>query len=344
MKYIPPSNSALFPERNGSYAAGNPVTGIAGSIVPPEAVEHPMREMLHVMIAAGMIPTDEDLTQLKQAMRIFASCAIWPTSVAQNLVYVSKTKFTTTTNGAFFVNDRLLINGDILALVTAVGVTSPYQITVDYGDVPITINSILNERLLASARIVTEQQALDIIDNKLRILTWQDIEITGFAKVNGTTFTTTGDNTSEIPKGLDLRFNLNEDLICKVTNSTYSSGTNKTTTVVMFVKPASIVPASITILEGSRISVAYMHIRWSAYASPTDVQILTSPDDYIGLYAGTSNIAPVTAASYTWQRITVLYASDEETKTGTVSNKATTPAGVKAAINYRMILSGGDPA
>ena len=40
-----------------------------------------------------------------------------------------RTKFTTTSGGAFQVNDRLLINGDILALVTEVGDTSPYEIT-----------------------------------------------------------------------------------------------------------------------------------------------------------------------------------------------------------------------
>lgn len=343
MKYIEPSNSALFPERGGSYAAGNPVTGIAGSIVPPEAIEHPMREMLHVMEAAAIIPSAEDLTQLKQAMRVFASCAIWPVSPAEGLTRVSDTQFSTTTPGAFVLGDRILINGDILALVTGVGNTSPYIITVAYGTVPAIINSILNERLLASARIVTEQQALNIIDNRLRILTWQDIEVTGYTKVSGTTFTTSGDNTSEIPAGLELRFNIDDNLICKVFSSVYSSVTNKTTTVVTFIG-SGVCPASISILEGSRISVAYIHIRWSAYEAPTDAQILTTPSDYIGLYAGTSNIAPTTAASYKWQRLTAIYATVGETKAGIINNKGATPAGVKAAIDYRIILSGGVPA
>lgn len=343
MKYIEPSNSALFPARGGSYAAGNPVQGIAGSIVPPEAIEHPMREMLHVMIAAGIEPSDEDLTQLKQAMRVFASCALWPASPAEDLTYVSEAQFTTTTNGAFQVNDRILINGDILALVTEVGDTSPYEITVAYGEVPATINSILNERLLASARIVTEEQALDVVDNRLRILTWQDIEVTGYTKVDGGTFTTGGDNTSEIPAGLELRFNIDDGLICKVSSSVYDSGTDKTTTVVVFIGSGAC-PDSISILEGSRISVAYIHIRWSAYASPTDAQILNTPSDYIGFYAGTSNTAPTTAASYIWQRITSVFASIEETKAGIIENKGATPAGVKAAIDHRIILSGGVPA
>ena len=62
------------------------------------------------------------------------------------------------------------------------------------------INSILNERLLASARIVTEEQALDVVDNRLRILTWQDIRGNRiYKRLTGATFTTGGDNTSEIP-------------------------------------------------------------------------------------------------------------------------------------------------
>ncbi|MEA4872171.1 MAG: hypothetical protein VB076_05090 [Synergistaceae bacterium] len=343
MKYIEPSNSALFPAREGSYAAGNPVLGIAGSIVPPEAIEHPMREMLHVMIAAGINPSDEDLTQLKQAMRIFATCAIWPASPAEALTYVAEDKFSTTTNGAFQVDDRILINGDILALVTAVGDTSPYQVTVAHGEVPAIINSILNERLLASIRVVTEEQALEVVNNRLRVLTWQDIEVTGYTKVSGAEFTTSGDNTSEIPAGLDLRFNIDDDLTCKVDSSVYSSGTDKTTTTVIFIGIAEC-PSSISILEGSRISVAYIHIRWSVYSSPTDAQILDTPNDYIGFYAGTSNTAPTTAASYIWQRVTALLATVNETKAGIIDNKAATPAGVKAAIDNRIILSGGVPA
>ena len=302
-----------------------------------------MREMLHVMIAAGINPSEEDLTQLKQAMRIFATCAIWPASPADALTYVAEDKFSTTTNGAFQVDDRILINGDILALVTAVGDVSPYQVTVVHGEVPVTINSILNERLLASARVLTEEQALEVVNDRLDILTWQDIEVTGYVKTSGTEFTTSGDNTSEIPAGLDLRFNINDGLTCKVVSSTYSSGTDKTTTTVMFIGSGEC-PSSISILEGSRISVAYIHIRWSAYSSPTDAQILDTPNDYIGFYTGTSNTAPTTAASYIWQRVTALLATVEETKAGIIDTKAASPAGVKAAIDNRIILAGGVPA
>lgn len=147
MKYIEPSNSALFPARGGSYAAGNPVQGIAGSIVPPEAIEHPMREIENVLKAAGVTPSESDLAQLAQSMRIFASCIFWSDAAAADLTYVSATQFSTITADAFTVGDRLLVNGELLALVTAVGTVSPYVITVEYITVPATINKIQNQRL-----------------------------------------------------------------------------------------------------------------------------------------------------------------------------------------------------
>lgn len=69
MKYVEPLNSASYPEREGSYVNANPATGVKGSTVPGEALEHPQREILNVIEAAGLTPNGADLTQLLQALR-----------------------------------------------------------------------------------------------------------------------------------------------------------------------------------------------------------------------------------------------------------------------------------
>lgn len=68
MKYVEPVNSHSYPERNGSYVTANPITGLRGSWVPGEALEHPMREIIHVIKQAGLNPDSADLTQLYQAI------------------------------------------------------------------------------------------------------------------------------------------------------------------------------------------------------------------------------------------------------------------------------------
>lgn len=66
MKYVPPLGSA---DPNTSYQDGNPEAGILGSIVPAAAIERPQREILNVLTAAGLTPSDTDLTQLLAAIR-----------------------------------------------------------------------------------------------------------------------------------------------------------------------------------------------------------------------------------------------------------------------------------
>ena len=64
MKYVPPVGGAV----NDPYVDANPGSGIEGSPVPAAAIEHPMREILAVIAAAGLTPIDADLTQLKKAL------------------------------------------------------------------------------------------------------------------------------------------------------------------------------------------------------------------------------------------------------------------------------------
>ena len=64
MKYTPPLGEA----ENASYTDGNPEYGILGSVVPAKAVESPQREVVKVIQEAGLTPSDNDLTQLLQAI------------------------------------------------------------------------------------------------------------------------------------------------------------------------------------------------------------------------------------------------------------------------------------
>jgi hypothetical protein len=51
-----------------SYVNGNPATNVAGSIPCAEGLEYPQREIVNAITAAGLVPTNGDLTQLSQAI------------------------------------------------------------------------------------------------------------------------------------------------------------------------------------------------------------------------------------------------------------------------------------
>lgn len=72
MKYTPPMGEA---DPNAPYRDEVPETGTEGSIVPAEAIEHPQREIVHVIAAAGLDPDDGDLTQLYQAIAALIAAA-----------------------------------------------------------------------------------------------------------------------------------------------------------------------------------------------------------------------------------------------------------------------------
>lgn len=65
MKYVQPIGGAV----NDPYVDANPGTGTEGSAVPAAAIEHPMREILAVITAAGIAPSEANLSQLLAALR-----------------------------------------------------------------------------------------------------------------------------------------------------------------------------------------------------------------------------------------------------------------------------------
>ena len=65
MKYVPPIGGGA----NDPYIDANPASGTEGSAVPAAAIEHPMREILEVISAAGIAPSEANLAQLLAALR-----------------------------------------------------------------------------------------------------------------------------------------------------------------------------------------------------------------------------------------------------------------------------------
>ena len=66
MQYNAPTGST---DLNAPYVGKNVAAGLQGSKVPPKAVENTQREIVNAIIAAGLTPTNDDLTQLAQAIR-----------------------------------------------------------------------------------------------------------------------------------------------------------------------------------------------------------------------------------------------------------------------------------
>lgn len=66
MKYVAPYGSG---DPNAPYVNGNPSTGVAGSIPPAAAFEHPLRELVALISKSGLTPDENVLTQVAQAIR-----------------------------------------------------------------------------------------------------------------------------------------------------------------------------------------------------------------------------------------------------------------------------------
>ncbi len=69
MKYQPPFGS---PDPNAGYVDKSVPGAVAGSKVPAKAIEQSQREIQYVLLQAGLVPSDGDLTQLWQALNIVA--------------------------------------------------------------------------------------------------------------------------------------------------------------------------------------------------------------------------------------------------------------------------------
>lgn len=66
MKYYPPFDAT---DPNASYTNGNELAGIEGSVPDARAIEHTQREIIAVITAAGLVPAEGTLTQLRTAIQ-----------------------------------------------------------------------------------------------------------------------------------------------------------------------------------------------------------------------------------------------------------------------------------
>lgn len=85
MRYQPPFVPGATPAVPGiynsnadaSYVNGNPSTGQEGSYFPAEAIEHPQREIIQALVAAGITPSHTVLDQLAESMSRHASGGVF---------------------------------------------------------------------------------------------------------------------------------------------------------------------------------------------------------------------------------------------------------------------------
>lgn len=91
---------------------------------------------------------------------------------------------------------------------------------------------------------------------------------------------------------------LNQDYTLTIT---FTDGNTYTTTSIRGAQGAT-GPQGNPGQNGSNGVNAYVHIRYAAQQPTSDSDIKTTPDEWIGLYSGTSATAPTTYTSYTWYK------------------------------------------
>jgi len=69
MRWIAPTGTPDPFDENVDYVGRNIAAGIQGSRVPPRAISHTMKEIVGLIKAAGLTPSETDLVQLAKAVR-----------------------------------------------------------------------------------------------------------------------------------------------------------------------------------------------------------------------------------------------------------------------------------
>ena len=82
MDYAAPYQST---DPNAPFVNPDPATNTPGSMVPAAAIEHPQREIVNVIAAAGLEPDAADLTQLGQAIAAMIAAGV-PADVLRRTV------------------------------------------------------------------------------------------------------------------------------------------------------------------------------------------------------------------------------------------------------------------
>ncbi|KHJ56309.1 hypothetical protein LA66_07070 [Aureimonas altamirensis] len=113
MEYIAPAGQLP----GSPYIDGDRSAGIKGSVVPAAAIEHAMREIVHVIDFAGLAPDRTDLEQLRKAIEAIIASQTGGGDTAQYLLLAQ-------------ASSRLPIFPEILSADGRINVTSPSAGTV----------------------------------------------------------------------------------------------------------------------------------------------------------------------------------------------------------------------
>lgn len=121
MLYNPPPGST---NANAPYVGKNVAAGTQGSKIPPKAIENTQREIVNAISGAGLAPTNDDLTQLLQAMRSIAQTAAGSVSGAVFWRY-----------GQDVSTNPALLTADVTPNMSGYDTNGGYRIRVNNGSV-----------------------------------------------------------------------------------------------------------------------------------------------------------------------------------------------------------------
>ena len=116
MEYKPPFGSA---DPDAPYVDRNTPGATSGSVPPAPAIEHPQREIVNAIIAAGLTPDEGDLTQLSQAIPLLVGLDV---EANQSLTMPGYTK---TPGGAILQFGTASITGANTVATLSLPVTYP---------------------------------------------------------------------------------------------------------------------------------------------------------------------------------------------------------------------------
>ena len=116
MQYNPPINGDTSNPNRG-YVNANPSIGLQGSWPAAEAIEYTQREILSVISAAGLTPTNASLDQLRTAIQILISAAGASTGT------ISAFGMSTPLSGWLECNGAAVSRTTYAALYAAIGTT-----------------------------------------------------------------------------------------------------------------------------------------------------------------------------------------------------------------------------
>ena len=108
MDYVTPAGQLP----GSPYIDGDRSAGIKGSVVPAAAIEHPLREIVHVIDFAGLVPNRNDLEQLRKAIEAIIASQTGGGETAQYLLLAQ-------------ASSRLPIFPEVLSADGRINVSSP---------------------------------------------------------------------------------------------------------------------------------------------------------------------------------------------------------------------------